>query len=99
MTQSVRAIYEHGVLRLLEPAMLDEGQQVNVVIEMIAADEAETVPVEKLDRRLRQAGVLVSIELPDDFEPPSDDEFEHLTERFTGATPIDQWVDENRGAY
>lgn len=91
MTQSVRAVYEHGVLRLLEPAALHEGQQVNIIIE---ADES--VLVEELDRRLREAGVLVAIELPDDFEPPSDEEFEQLTERFTGDTPIDQWVDEER---
>jgi predicted DNA-binding antitoxin AbrB/MazE fold protein len=31
---TVRAIYEHGHLRLLEPLDLDEGQQVEVVVQI-----------------------------------------------------------------
>lgn len=33
MTQAVRAVYEHGHLRLLDPVTLVEGEQVSVTIQ------------------------------------------------------------------
>jgi predicted DNA-binding antitoxin AbrB/MazE fold protein len=39
MTRSLQAVYEHGVLRLLEPLSLAEHQQVTVTISDQAEDE------------------------------------------------------------
>jgi predicted DNA-binding antitoxin AbrB/MazE fold protein len=39
MTRSLQAVYEHGVLRLLEPHSLAEHQQVTVTISDQAEDE------------------------------------------------------------
>jgi predicted DNA-binding antitoxin AbrB/MazE fold protein len=45
MAETVWAVYEHGVLRLLEPVALREGQRVRVrVIEGAAEDGPEDTP-------------------------------------------------------
>lgn len=36
---AVKAVYEHGQLRLLEPLDLDEGQQVEIVVRIPSEDD------------------------------------------------------------
>ncbi len=83
---TVRAVYERGVLRLLEPVGLREGQEVQLTIAPAGqptGQPAELTP-EEIDRRLKAAGLLVAYD-PDDWFGENDDPaitaaFEAMTE-------------------
>jgi predicted DNA-binding antitoxin AbrB/MazE fold protein len=93
MVASVRAIYEDGVLRLLEPINLAEGQTVNVTI--------ETMPdFSEIDAKLRAAGLLAEIDdVPDDAVELTPEERERIGRLFLTNRPIEQDIDEDRGEY
>lgn len=95
---TVRAVYEHGVLRLLDPVQLSEGQEVKLTI-LPTGDSVELTP-EEIDRRLKAAGML------GDERWFSDDEVEALLPQerdrigrlFLGNRSIDELIAEDRSA-
>jgi predicted DNA-binding antitoxin AbrB/MazE fold protein len=48
MTITVKAIYEHGVLRPIEPIFLVEGTRVEVTVIVPASETTEKTPAEIL---------------------------------------------------
>jgi predicted DNA-binding antitoxin AbrB/MazE fold protein len=76
MVASVKAVYKKGVLRLLSPVELSEGQTVNVTIET-PTDVAE------VDAKLRAAGLLADMDdVPDDWEELSPEERDRIGRLF-----------------
>jgi predicted DNA-binding antitoxin AbrB/MazE fold protein len=53
MTTSVEAIYEDGVLRLLEPLALAEHTRVRIAVETAETDAERAEWLEQSERRLR----------------------------------------------
>ena len=90
----VRAIYENGRLRLLDPVDLDEGQQVEITIESHSAVDTETVRA-----KLQAAGLLVEIDVPDDAVALTVAERETIGRLFVGDRPSEDLIDEDRGLY
>jgi predicted DNA-binding antitoxin AbrB/MazE fold protein len=64
MRKTLRAIYENGVLRPLEPLGLQEHQQVAIVVSElpIARSEEEWLDVDYLQHAAREADDSVSLE-------------------------------------
>jgi predicted DNA-binding antitoxin AbrB/MazE fold protein len=88
MIQVVRAIYQGGQLRLLEPVELPEGQPVRVTIERLNEREA------------LRAALGDSVHWPD----PTDDtdaeieaEAAAIEEAFKGSRPLSEIIIEKRG--
>jgi predicted DNA-binding antitoxin AbrB/MazE fold protein len=94
MVQSIRVIYEDGILRPLEPVLLKNGQTVLVTI-----DPDQEISVDELDARLRRAGVLLESEAPDDLEELTIEERERIGRLFLGKQPSEDLIDEERGLY
>jgi predicted DNA-binding antitoxin AbrB/MazE fold protein len=97
MVVSVRAIYEQGHLRLLEPVDLTDGAEVNVTI----LPSEQELTVEEARARLRAAGVLVEY---DDDEMKqgvelSAEERRRIGHLFVGNKPFSDLIDEDRGLY
>ena len=88
MLQAIRAVYESGHLRLLDPVELAEGQQVKVVIQPI--DEAEAV----------RAALGDSVRWPElkGDEPDIDEEalMKIIEEGFKGTRPLSEIIIEER---
>ena len=61
MTDSIRAVYEHGLLRPLDPVNLAEGQEVQLTI---------------LSERDQIRAVLVDILVPQTFDALDDDDLD-----------------------
>lgn len=94
MTLTARAIYEAGRLRPLGPIPLEGGQQVNVVITPVAELSAE-----EIDARLRSAGLLAEIDIPEDAVELSSEERERIGRLFVGLRPSEELIDEDRGTF
>lgn len=54
MTISIEAIYESGVLRLLEPLALAEHSRVRIAVECPEPDAERAAWLEQSERRLRE---------------------------------------------
>lgn len=97
MTNAIRAIYEQGYLRLLDPVDLFEGQQIEIRIqESIVAGE---LTLDEIDRRLREAGLLAEVDVPDDAVELSPQERERIGLLLASDRPVEDLIDEDRGAY
>lgn len=97
MTNAIRAIYEQGYLRLLDPVDLFEGQQIEIMIqESIVAGE---LTLDEIDRRLREAGLLAEVDVPDDAVELSPQERERIGLLLASDRPVEDLIDEDRGAY
>lgn len=75
MVQAVRAIYEHGSLRLLDSVELAEGEQVSITIvserDAIRAALADLlVPPDDTDDDLNEEALLQEIEQAFQGQPP-----------------------------
>lgn len=75
MVQAVRAIYEHGSLRLLDSVELTEGEQVSITIvserDAIRAALADLlVPPDDTDDDLNEEALLQEIEQAFQGQPP-----------------------------
>lgn len=93
----VRAIYEHGILRLLEPIELEEGEQVDVIIQTINAIEDE-------EAQIRAALADMNIQYPDPnavIEDELDDEemYALLDAELKDAPSSSQYIIDQRGDY
>jgi predicted DNA-binding antitoxin AbrB/MazE fold protein len=84
----IRAVYEEGHLRLLDPVELREGQQVDVIIE---STESETA--------LRTAlGDLVRWPDPaDERDAEIEAQAEAIDRAFSGGRPVSEILIEDRG--
>lgn len=87
----IRAIYEKGILRLIDPVELEEGQQVKLTLLTNADDDIE--------KKLADAGLLA--EIPETFEQVelSDDELDRLGKFFASDKPVEDHIDEDRGEF
>jgi predicted DNA-binding antitoxin AbrB/MazE fold protein len=94
----VRAIYEKGSLRLLQPVDLAEGQEVDVTIQ--PADQPGELTPQEIDARLRAAGLLVEYRYaPPNAKPLSQEERQRIGQLLAGDKTLAQLVDEDRGEY
>jgi predicted DNA-binding antitoxin AbrB/MazE fold protein len=87
----IRAIYEKGVLKPIDPLELEEGQEVKLTL---VTDEA--IEVEK---KLAEAGLLA--EILEEFEPIelSDDELERIGKLLASDKSVEELIDEDRGEF
>ena len=88
MSTRIRAVYEEGHLRLLDPVQLREGQQVDVIIESTESDTA-----------LRTAlGDLVRWPDPaDEHDAEIEAQAEAIDRAFSGGRPVCEILIEDRG--
>ena len=87
----IRAIYEKGILKLLDPVDLEDGQHVKLTLLTNVEDDFE--------KRLADAGLLV--EIPETFEEVelSDEEIDRLGRLLASDRPVEDLIDEDRGEY
>lgn len=93
----VRAIYEHGSLRLLDPVDLEEGEQVKVVVQPTNAIDDE-------EAKIRAALADMNIQYPDPnavIEDLLDDEemYALLDAELKDAPSSSQYIIDQRGDY
>lgn len=96
MNENIRAIYENGVLRPLQPLNFPEHSEVEIDVREAGEDGAETMR-EKADRVLRDAGLISSLKFPN-AEKLSDEERKRLGKLFSGEKPLGDYIDEDREA-
>ncbi len=97
MTNAIRAIYEQGHLRLLDPVDLFEGQQIEIMIQEPVVEGELTLA--EIDRRLREAGLLAEVDVPEDAVELSPHERERIGLLLASDRPLEDLIDEDRGAY
>jgi len=97
MDKSVRAVYQDGQLRLLEPIDLANGQIVNVTIG--PQSEPPALTADLVDARLRSAGLLVDVDEGGDGVELSPEERARIGSLFIGERPSEDLIDEDRGLY
>lgn len=85
----VRAIYEGGMLRLLEPLDLPEGQAVNIEVEPMS--EREALKVILSDMPIRWSNP------EDDTDAWTEDMADEIAEAFNGLKPLSEIIIEERG--
>lgn len=95
MVVSVRAVYQEGQLKLLEPVDLAEGQIVDVTIQ----PEPQRMSPDQVDERLRAAGILLDVTAVDDTVELSAEERQRIGTLFAGERPSEDLIDEDRGLY
>lgn len=97
MAETIKAIYEKGVLRPLGPLHLRERQQVR--IQVLADDAAD--PLDMVLTGLEQAGVLTPPRGYSDVTPLSDLKRQELAEYLGQAAgkPASEMIIEDRGAW
>jgi predicted DNA-binding antitoxin AbrB/MazE fold protein len=91
MAVSIRVIYEDGLLRPLEPIALHEGEIVSITIQPTGEPSADAVA-----ERLRAAGLLEDIAMPEDAEELTAEERLRIGRLFTGERPVEDLIDEER---
>ncbi len=100
MSQTISAIYENGVLRLLEPVDLPEHTRVRVEIyPVLSQEEIDALDPGEAARVILQQAGLVSIkkrQLPPDVRPLSEEERAELAERLKGIGPLSEVIIEER---
>lgn len=88
MALTIRAIYQSGQLRLLDPVELDEGQQVEVTIRSVDDDEALRLVL----------GDLVRWPDPSDNRHPEvEAEAEAIDKAFSAGRLVSEYIIEDRG--
>ncbi len=94
MMVSVRAVYQEGQLRLLDPVDLVEGQVVNVTI-----GPERDLSSAQVDTQLRAAGLLADMPDLEDAVELTPDERRRIGRLFAGERPSEDLIDEDRGLY
>lgn len=87
---AIRAIYEQGHLRLLEPIDLAEGQEVEVVVHLKADDAALRAALADLD--IQWSNPAADVEAADE-----DALLREVETAFLGEAPLSQYIIEDRG--
>jgi predicted DNA-binding antitoxin AbrB/MazE fold protein len=93
----VRAVYQDGQLRLLDPVDLADGQIVNVTIGTEV--EPPELTADLIDARLRSAGLLSDMDDIENAAELSPEERERIGSLFVGERPSEDLIDEDRGLY
>jgi predicted DNA-binding antitoxin AbrB/MazE fold protein len=95
MTETVKAVYENGVLRPLRPLKLRERQTVRLQIVQEVTDSEDEVAL----RMLIEAGALTPPPGRSDVEPISEQERRELADRLGRAPgkPLSEIIIEDRG--
>ena len=96
MNENIRAIYENGVLRPLQPLNFPEHSEVEIDVRDAGENGAETMR-EKADRVLRDASLISSLKFPN-AEKLSDEERSRIGKLFSGEKPLGDYIDEDREA-
>lgn len=96
MNESIRAIYENGILRPLQPLDFPENSEVEIDVRDVKESGAETER-EKAGRVLREAGLVSSIKFPN-AKKLSDKERDRIGKLFSGEKPLGDYIDEDREA-
>jgi predicted DNA-binding antitoxin AbrB/MazE fold protein len=98
MTETVKAVYENGVLRPLRPLKLRERQTVRL---QIVPEELTDLEDEAAIRTLVQAGTLTPPPGRSDVEPISEEERRELADRLGRAPgkPLSEIIIEDRGEW
>ncbi len=98
MAEIVKAIYEKGVLRPLEPLELQERQLVRIQIQPEEVPQVEN-EAEAAVRALIEAGQLTPPPGHSPILPMPDQEYEELADRLGSATgkPLSEVIIEERG--
>jgi predicted DNA-binding antitoxin AbrB/MazE fold protein len=96
MTETVKAVYENGVLRPLRPLKLRERQTVRL---QIVPEELTDLEDEAAIRMLVEAGTLTPPPGRSDVEPISEEERRELADRLGRAPgkPLSEIIIEDRG--
>jgi predicted DNA-binding antitoxin AbrB/MazE fold protein len=96
MIETVKAVYENGVLRSLRPLKLRERQTVRL---QIMLEELADLEDEAAIRMLGQAGTLTPPLGCSDVEPVSEEERRELADRLGRAPgkPLSEIIIEDRG--
>jgi predicted DNA-binding antitoxin AbrB/MazE fold protein len=91
LNMEIRAIYEKGILKLIDPVDLEDGQQVKLTL--LTSEEID------VEAKLAAAGLLA--EFPDEFEEVhlSEEEIERLGKLFASEKSVEQDIDEDRGEF
>jgi predicted DNA-binding antitoxin AbrB/MazE fold protein len=97
MVVSVRAVYKEGLLRLLDPVDLAEGQIVDVTIQ--SEGQQAVLTSDQVDDRLRSAGILLDVSNIEDAVELSPEERQRIGALFAGERPSENLIDEDRGLY
>ena len=97
MTQTVTAVYEHGVLRPLTPLHLPEHSQVEIEVRMLDSALDAQAQREQVRAALDAAGILAPV-APAAVSPLSEAERAALAEQLVvpGATPLSQIIIDDR---
>ena len=99
MGATISAIYENGVLRLLEPLNVPEHTRVEIIVQP-QVDIDDLPPMERREAMravLRAAGLLGEISVvPDGVRPLTDDEREALTQRLPSDLALSDVILEER---
>ena len=97
MTETVTAVYEHGVLRPLTPLHLPEHSQVEIEVRTIHSPPDARARREQVRAALGAAGILAPV-TPSAMSPLSEAERTALAEQLAvpGATPLSQVIIEDR---
>jgi predicted DNA-binding antitoxin AbrB/MazE fold protein len=98
MALTIRAVYEQGRLRPLDPVDLVEGQQVRLIVE--PTDEENPLTREVLRARLKAANLLSEVSYaPPDAVPLSPEERARIGHTLAGERPVEDLINEDRGQY
>lgn len=89
---SIRAVYEDGQLRLLDPVELAEGQVVQITIE----DESSLLTPDQIAVRLHSAGLLLDVNVMEDVAELTSEERRRIGQLFVGERPSEDLIDEDR---
>jgi len=97
MTETVTAVYEHGVLRPLTPLHLPEHSQVEIEVRVIQRPPDAPTRREQVRAALDAAGILAPA-TPPTVSPLSEAERAALADHLAvpGATPLSQVIIEDR---
>ena len=98
MNENIRAIYENGVLRPLQPLNFPEHSEVEIDVRDAGENSAETMR-EKADRVLRDAGLTSPLKFSvTEKDILSEEERQRLGKLFSGEKPLGDYIDEDREA-
>ncbi len=97
MITYVDAVYEHGILRLMEDVPLQDGQKVRILLESV--EPSMNLTTEEARHRLYAAGVLLESEEELAGEILTDDELDALVEQTAGGRNSLEMINEDRGDY
>lgn len=97
MSETVTAVYEHGVLRPLTPLHLPERSHVEIEVRPIHHIQDASTRREQARAALDAAGILASV-APSDTSPLSEEERTALAEqlRVPWAVPLSQIIIDER---